>query len=539
MYDLIYSLIFVFFYFNLQFIFDWYTKYYQLEFINSLSTNINFSDFYLFNLFSFVTFILQNYEKIINKKYFEIPLKTYISTNIFKKINNISELWIEKNGHSVLPQLIEKTTNITYNKYNTLLELYGSIIRVITNTYILYYIYSPFIYIIIPYFLLYLMFYVKIIKINQKNTQEDNSYINKKNVFKQNSYLTYYNSSIGNYSNYYSNFIINLYNTINIYSLRIIKRDIIYLGTLQLFQKLLLMILVYCYLINNCSIKCSLFFLPLYQTTITLVYQFEYILHNFYGYNNSNNELVDYNEFMKNYEKNKKINYIKNDLNTIFKYNLHINNTINYDNTRSELKYNVYIGLENSHKYLLTGKTGAGKTTFCKILSGHFNNCNIEISKNILYIPQTIYLTLKDRNLVNIITQNDYNICDININLINTIITDIIPFDDIINSFKDKDNWLYITLEDKTFSGGQEKRIYLAMWIYFLIQHLSTYKILILDEPDKGLDYDTFIKLLEQLFKFKLFNNICFIIVSHNKNIIKHLFTKNIELTNKNNIITN
>ena len=537
--NILYNLIFVFLYFNLQFIFDWYTKYYQLEFINSLSTTIDFTKFTLFNLFSLITFMSQNYEKIINKTYFEIPLKTYISTNIFEKINNISELWIEKNGHTVLPQLIEKTINITYTKYHTLLELYGSIIRVITNTYILYYIYSPFIYIIIPYFLLYLIFYIKIIKINQKKTQEDNLYINSKNIFKQNTYLTYYNSSIGNYSKHYSNFIINLYNNINYYSLRIIKREIIYLGTLQLFQKLLLMILVYCYLINNCSIKCSLFFLPLYQTTITLVYQFEYILHNFYGYINSNNQLIDYNNFINNYDQNKKQNYIKHDLNTIFKYNLHINNTINYDNTRSELKYNVYISLQNSKKYLLTGKTGVGKTTFCKILSGHFNNCNIEISKNILYIPQTIYLTLKDRTLVNIITQNDYDICDININLINTIVTDIIPFEDIINSFKDKDNWLYIELEDKTFSGGQEKRIYLAMWIYFLIQNLSKYKILILDEPDKGLDYDTFIKLLEQLFKFKLFNNLCFIIVSHNKNIIQHLVTKKFELINNNNIITN
>ena len=163
----------------------------------------------------------------------------------------------------------------------------------------------------------------------------------------------------------------------------------------------------------------------------------------------------------------------------------------------------------------------------------------IEISKNILYIPQTIYLTLKDRNLVNIITQNDYNICDININLINTIITDIIPFDDIINSFKDKKNWLYIKLEDKTFSGGQEKRIYLVMWIYFLMKRLSKYKILILDEPDKGLDYETFINLLKNLFKFELFTNLCFIIVSHNKNIVEDLFTNFIELKNTNNIITN
>ena len=529
--------ILVFIYFNLQFVFDWGTKYYQLQFINSLTDNIDFNSFYLFNLFSFITFLLQNYEKIINKKYFEIPIKTYTITKLFNKINYISELWIEKNGHIVLPQLIENTSNTIYGKYYTLLELYGSIIRVFMNIYILYYIYSAFIYIIVPYLFLYLIFYVKIIKANQKKTQEDNKYINKKNIFKQNTYLTYYNSSIGNYSRYYSNFLIKLYNNINLYSLRNINREIIYLGTLQLSQKILLTILVYYYIINKCSLKCSIFFLPLYQTTITLVYQFEYILHNYYGYINNKDKLIEYYEFINNYHKHKKINYNQYILNINFKYNLHINNTINYNNNRNTIKYNINLNLQNSNKLLLTGKTGVGKSTLCKILAGHFNICNIEISKFVLYIPQTLYLTLNDRTLLNVITQNDYNICNINITLINTIINDIIPFEDIINSFKNKDDWLNIKLEDKTFSGGQEKRIYLAMWIYFLITHISKYRILILDEPDKGLDYETFIIFLENLFKFDLFNNICFIIVSHNENIVKHLFTEIINLKNENNII--
>ena len=47
--------------------------------------------------------------------------------------------------------LFYKTSKIYYNKYFNLIELYGSIIRVIMNIYILYTIYYKFIYIIFPY----------------------------------------------------------------------------------------------------------------------------------------------------------------------------------------------------------------------------------------------------------------------------------------------------------------------------------------------------------------------------------------------------
>ena len=75
------------------------------------------------------------------------------------------------------------------------------------------------------------------------------------------------------------------------------------------------------------------------------------------------------------------------------------------------------------------------------------------------------------------------------------------------------------------------------MWLYFLINDFFKYRILILDEPDKGLDNDTFIKFINNLFNFNLLKDLCIIVVSHNLNIDKKLFTKYIELKKKDNTI--
>ena len=50
-------------------------------------------------------------------------------------------------------------------------------------------------------------------------------------------------------------------------------------------------------------------------------------------------------------------------------------------------------------------------------------------------------------------------------------------------------------------SGGQ-KRIYLIMWIYHLILNITKYRVLILDEPDKGLDYEIFYKIIKKIFEY-------------------------------------
>ena len=75
------------------------------------------------------------------------------------------------------------------------------------------------------------------------------------------------------------------------------------------------------------------------------------------------------------------------------------------------------------------------------------------------------------------------------------------------------------------------------MWIYHLIVNINNYKILILDEPDKGLDYNTFYKIIDNLLKCDLFKGITIIVITHNYKIIEDLSQK-IQLINKNNNIT-
>ena len=317
-------------------------------------------------------------------------------------------------------------------------------------------------------------------------------------------------------------------------------RDILYHGSLGLFQKLMFFVLFYIYILNKNEKKSNLFLLSIFQTTTTLIYQFEYILHNYYGYSSKNNEMVLYNNFKKeyiHYKKEKNIN--KHILGNNFNYNISIVYDVNYSSERSILKYNINFSIKNNDRIILTGITGTGKSTLCKIICGHFNNFDLSISEQILYINQQNYINYKYRTLLNIITQNDFNINYVNNIILDDIFNNLINIDDIKNSFTEKNNYLNIKLNDNVLSGGQEKRLYLIMWIYHLIININKYKILILDEPDKGLDYDTFYNIIYNICNYDLFNNLSIIIVTHNYKIIEKLCNKNIEILNNNNNITN
>ena len=531
---------YIFIYFNFQFIFDYLSKIYHIEFINSFNeVEINIYYFLYFQLFSFITFILQNYEKIINKIYFE--KKIYINTfnYINSYINNISTIWIETNGNNILHNLYYDTARINYSKYYHLMELYGSCIRVITNIYILYRIYNKFLYIVIPYLFIYNLIYHKIILLNKNIAKKENIIVSEKNINKRNLCATYYNSFIGNYVNLYYLSFINYYEETFNYEINNTWRDIIYYGSLGLCQKLIFFILFLMYILNKNENKSNLFLLSIFQTTTTIIYQFEYILHNYYGFINKNDSMVLYNNLKKeyiNYKKQK--NNIKYILKNNFNHNISIVYNVNYSKDRSILKYNINFFIKETDRIILTGCTGTGKSTFCKIICGHFKDFDLSISEQILYISQNNYINYKNRTLLNIITQNDFNINKIDKEILDDILENIINIDDIKNSFIKKNDYLNIELNDNVLSGGQEKRIYLIMWIYHLILNINKYKIFILDEPDKGLDYETFYNIIKKIFKYDLFKNLCIIVITHNYNIIEDLIKKKITLINTNNEIT-
>ena len=83
---------------------------------------------------------------------------------------------------------------------------------------------------------------------------------------------------MGSYEHKYLDIINDNYSKINDYNLKNENIDKYYLGILQIIQKVLVFLFMAFSMFKNN--KNSLLLIPLYQTTITLVYQFEYILHN-------------------------------------------------------------------------------------------------------------------------------------------------------------------------------------------------------------------------------------------------------------------
>lgn len=524
-----YKQLFIYFlFFNIQFVLDIYYKSYQLKFLESMETTINMNYFLLFNFFYFILIFIRIYDKQMNLYYVEYPIKQLAFNDSCKKIKNMSKLWIEQNGSTKFKTLVDTTSTRYFSRYNDIFELYGAIIRVSSNVYLMYNMNNFSLYMMLGYFILYGLFYKCIVLKTREKKKENGKKSGKLNIMNTNLYLNYFNSCIGNYHEKYVNVIRENIEQINKYEYENVYLEKIYTGTLQIFPKLLMFIFIYNYLTTNCLLKCTLFLWPLYTITETIIYQYEYILHILnYGYvNPSYTYYNEFNEIYKN-EIDEKKNIVPKNI------PIHsISETIEYKN-RSKITYNMELEIENK-SILIEGKSGLGKSTLCKLISGYFNSYQNVNHNKIIYIPQDIYLNMENRTLYDIITQNDYKICNKNKNLFYYIIDNIVPFSDIKKSLKE--DILYKELENKSFSGGQEKRIYLAMWLYYIIINIDKYDILILDEPDKSLDTETVNELLYNILNEPLLSKLTIIIVSHNIED-KTSFNKIYKMINDNNII--
>lgn len=164
------------------------------------------------------------------------------------------------------------------------------------------------------------------------------------------------------------------------------------------------------------------------------------------------------------------------------------NNTINYPN----------ITFEKGYKYLVNGKSGTGKSTLAKILSGEIKDYKGQIivdgsskSKDIVYVPQTAHLfygsVLENITLNRVIRDEDFNMA---INLAN------------INK-----DLLHKVIDVNTeVSGGERARISLARSLVNLPD------IIIIDEPTANLDYKNSIEIMKKICAIK---NLTLIVISH------------------------
>lgn len=218
--------------------------------------------------------------------------------------------------------------------------------------------------------------------------------------------------------------------------------------------------------------------------------------------------LVDYiNQFQSI---KSQIPNIKEIVNFESKSPLNINNKIelnnisfsyNSNNKKDNLINYPNIVIEKNKKYLITGKSGTGKSTLAKILSGEINNYNGNILidgkpnliDNIVYVPQSAHLfygdilenILLDRKVNDTDITNALKLANINKELLNKSID--------INS---------------DISGGEKARVSLARSLALMPN------IMIIDEPTANLDYNNSIQIIQNICNLK---DLTLIVISHEK----------------------
>lgn len=137
--------------------------------------------------------------------------------------------------------------------------------------------------------------------------------------------------------------------------------------------------------------------------------------------------------------------------------------------------------------YTLLGKNGAGKTTFISILLKLIKEDSGEIKNN-----------LNIKSEVGVVFQEDYFPKDLSVNdlikLQASFFKQKVNIDELLTKFdliKEKKQ------KTATLSGGQKRKL------SFLLATLSDPKLLILDEPTAGMDYDSVEKFVKQIKQLK------------------------------------
>ena len=85
----------------------------------------------------------------------------------------MSKLWIEQNGSTKFKTLVDTTSTRYFSHYNNIFELYGAIISVNSNVYLMYNMNNFSLYMMLSYFILYGLFY-KYIVLKTLDKKQDN-----------------------------------------------------------------------------------------------------------------------------------------------------------------------------------------------------------------------------------------------------------------------------------------------------------------------------------------------------------------------------
>ncbi|CAF4198737.1 unnamed protein product [Adineta steineri] len=291
------------------------------------------------------------------------------------------------------------------------------------------------------------------------------------------------------------------------------KEDI--LGELCIFTT----IIVY-YILNGTST----FIIPLYHHLTKLTYTMHSILMSYIRWIRLKKDYDLVKPILEEYDERMNVEQID------LQYEFQIEDlSFKYKGKREEfhLQYNGCLSFKIGESILITGKSGAGKSTFYDIINGSIPmsdySAKIRIDNDQKSITTTVHSIEKCRTMVLQDSNMDYR------SSIYSMITDIdqddlkqkrtpeidslvwellhlVQIDEFIqNELK---NDLDQPMENK-LSGGQKTRLLLARALYRAHRRCSS--LLILDEPDKGLPAETTVTIINNIIKWYLSKGILFL----------------------------
>ena len=196
---------------------------------------------------------------------------------------------------------------------------------------------------------------------------------------------------------------------------------------------------------------------------------------------------------------------------------------INYKINKKVLFKNLNFTIKSKDKVLISGKTGAGKTSLIEIISGLNDNFQGDIILNKKKVKKDKLENIRD--FFSIVPQ-DIFIFETSIleNIVNKTSNEEIDQDRLNLAIKcaelekfiknKKDNLDYIlALDGQNMSGGQKQRIGIARALY------KDTPLVIFDEATNALDEKTEKQIYRNIKKF--YNDKTFICISHNNKISK------------------
>mgnify|MGYP001668136965 CR=1 FL=1 len=186
------------------------------------------------------------------------------------------------------------------------------------------------------------------------------------------------------------------------------------------------------------------------------------------------------------------------------------NVSYNYSDSKKKVLENINYEFEKGKFYAVTGKSGAGKSTFLSLLAG----IDIPVEGKIEFKGEDIAkkgYSMHRRENVSLVFQN-YNLIDY-----------LTPLENVKlgNKKADKGMLLKLGLSEEEISrnvlrlsGGQMQRVAIARAL------ASDSPVILADEPTGNLDEETSREIIEILKKYAKAKDKCVIVVTHSKEVI-------------------